>query len=546
MKVLTAVQMREVDRRTIEAGIPGIVLMENAGHRVLEAMERSVALLAGQASPATRGGGPDQLLADACGSAGSWLAEQRITVLCGKGNNGGDGLVIARQLLSRIHPRSLHVLLAAPASELDGDAAKNYRMFTIAGGTVVYDVSAEMRDSTLVVDALLGTGLSGPARGRLLELIHAINTDFPLARVVAVDLPSGMQSDSGHQEGEVARADLTVTFTAPKPCHVLAPACYTIGELVVGQIGSPPALYENDDSIRLALSGPELFGYLFAPRARDSNKGTYGHVLVIAGARGKAGAAGMAGIAALKAGAGLSTVASAASAISVIAGYAPEIMTEPLPETGAGFISAQALDDGSLERLLARKDVIACGPGLGTHPDTVKLVAHLATHATVPLVLDADALNGLAGGEFGASAGPRVLTPHPGEMARLIGRSVVEVQADRTGTAREFAQRHEVWLVLKGSRTLIAAPDGRVFVNPTGSPAMATGGTGDVLTGLVAGFIAQTPDDLGPAVLAAVWLHGRAGELAAVDLGEKAVTATDLFTYLPEAMHECARLPHGV
>jgi NAD(P)H-hydrate epimerase len=474
------------------------------------------------------------------------LAEQRITVLCGMGNNGGDGLVIARQLLTRIRPRSLDVVLAAPAGGLGGDAAENYRMFTAAGGRAVQDLTAEMRDSTLVVDALLGTGLRGPARGRSLELIRAINVGFARARVVAVDLPSGMQSDSGHQEGEVARADLTVTFTAPKPCHVLSPACHCIGALVVGQIGSPRALFEDDDSIWLALSGTELFGHLFAPRAADANKGTYGHVLVIAGARGKAGAAGMAGIAALKAGAGLSTVASAESAINVIAGYAPEIMTEPLPETDGGSISSGALDDGSLERLLARKDAIACGPGLGTHPDTVKLVAHLATHATAPLVLDADALNGLAGGQFGAGAGPRVLTPHPGEMARLTGRGVSEVQAHRVGTAREFAQQHGVWVVLKGSRTLIAAPDGRVFVNPTGSPAMATGGTGDVLTGLVAGFIAQTPHDLGSAVLAAVWLHGRAGELAAADLGEKAVTATDLFTYLPEAMHECARLPHSV
>jgi NAD(P)H-hydrate epimerase len=518
MKILTAAQMREVDRYTIEAGIPGLVLMENAGHRVLEAMERKF--------------GP--------------LGDQRIAVLCGMGNNGGDGLVIARQLLTRIHPRSLHVLLAGQPGGLGGDAAENYRMLTVAGGSVVHDVSVEMHDSTLVVDALLGTGLSGPARGRSLELIGAINSEFPLAQVVAVDLPSGMQSDSGYQEGEVARADLTVTFTAPKPCHVLSPACHGIGELVVGQIGSPPELYENDDSIWLALSGPELFGHLFAPRVPWANKGTYGHALVVAGARGRTGAAAMAGIAVLKAGAGLATVASAASAINVIAGYAPEIMTAPLPETNGGCIAAQALEDGSLERVLAHKTVIACGPGLGTHPETVKVVAHLATHATVPLVLDADALNGLAGGDFGSGAGARVLTPHPGEMGRLLGRTVYEVQADRTGTAREFAQKHGVWLVLKGDRSLIAAPDGRVFVNPTGSPAMATGGTGDVLTGLVAGMIAQTPDDLSSAVLAAVWLHGRAGELAAAELGEKAVTATDLFTYLPEAMHECARIPHSV
>ena len=517
MKILTAEQMREVDRRTIESGISGLILMENAGHRVLEAMERRF--------------GP--------------LAEQRITVLCGMGNNGGDGLVIARQLLTRIRPRSLHALLSGQPGGLGGDAAENYRMFIAAGGSVIHDLTADMRQSTLVIDALLGTGLSGPARGRSLDLIHAINSEFPLARVVAVDLPSGMQSDNGKQEGEFARADLTVTFTAPKPCHALSPACYSVGELVVGQIGSPAELHESDDSIWLSLSGPTSFAELFVPRVPDSNKGMYGHVLVIAGARGKTGAAGLAGIAALKAGAGLSTVASAASAIGVIAGYAPEIMTTPLSETRDGNISSKALDDGSLDRALAHKNVIACGPGLGTDPETVKVIAHLARHAAVPLVLDADALNGLAGGDFGVAAGPRVLTPHPGEMARLTGLTIAEIQADRVSKAREFAQKHGVWLVLKGNRSLVAAPDGRVFVNPTGSPAMATGGTGDVLTGLIAGLIAQTPDDVASAVLAAVWLHGRAGELAAAKLGEKSVTATDLFTFLPEAMNESARLPHG-
>ena len=511
MKVLTAAQMREVDRRTMEAGIPGIVLMENAGHRVLEAMERRF--------------GP--------------LGEHRVTVLCGNGNNGGDGLVIARQLLTRVHPRGLHVLLLSEAGALDGDAAENYRMFIAAGGSVVHDVTGDMRESTLVVDALLGTGLGGSARGRALDLIRVLNIGFPLARLIAVDLPSGMQSDSGTQNGEVARADLTVTFTAPKPCHVLSPSCYSVGELVVAQIGSGPELFETDDSIWLALSSPGLFSHLFAPRVPDSNKGMYGHVLVIAGARGKTGAAGMAGLAALKAGAGLSTVASAESAIGVIAGYAPEIMTEPLPELAGGCLSAQSIEDGSLDRVLERKNVIACGPGLGTDPETDKLVGHLAVAARVPVVLDADALNGLAGARFGADASPRVLTPHPGEMARLMGVTIAEVQADRVGIARSFAQQQGVWLVLKGNRSLIAAPDGRVFVNPTGSPAMATGGTGDVLTGLIAGFIAQTPDDLASAVLAAVWVHGRSGELAAQVLGEKCVTATDLFTYLPAAMREC-------
>lgn len=509
MKVLSAAEMREVDRRTIESGIPGIVLMENAGHRVLEVMAHKLAP----------------------------LADQRIVVLCGKGNNGGDGLVVARQLLTRIQPRELHVVVAGDGSELHGDAAANLRMFQAAGGTYLLDISPEMRTATLVVDALLGTGLDGPARGRSLELIRAINNDFPLAKVVAVDMPSGMQSDSGEQQGEIARADLTVTFTAPKICHVLQPACYRIGELHVAPIGSPPVLFED---IELSLSGPERFAHLFRPRWPDSNKGMYGHVLVIAGGRGKTGAAGLAGLAALRAGAGLSTVASAASAIPTIATYSPEIMTEPLAETADGAVSAASFDNGSLERALKRKTVIAAGPGLGTHDETVRLLERLVRESKVPMVLDADALNGLAGGDFGAGAGPRVLTPHPGEMSRLTGRSTDDIQKDRVAVARTFAEQHHLTLVLKGDRTVIAFPSGQVWINPTGSPAMATGGTGDVLTGLTAGLIAQSPDDVESAVLAAVWLHGRAGELGAADVGEKPMIATDLFRYLPEAMRDVA------
>ncbi|HZU28387.1 MAG TPA: NAD(P)H-hydrate dehydratase [Bryobacteraceae bacterium] len=511
MKVLTAAQMREVDRRTMEMGIPGIVLMENAGHRVLEVMAHTFAP----------------------------LRDHRIVVLCGKGNNGGDGLVIARQLLTHVRARALHLVLAGDPAEMRGDAAANLRMFEAAGGQYLFTISPEMRETTLVVDALLGTGLDGPAHGRSLELIRSINGDFPLAKVVAVDLPSGMQSDSGAQEGDIARADVTVTFTAPKVCHVLQPACYSIGKLHVANIGSPASLYEENDEIRLHLSGPARFAHLFRPRYADSNKGMYGHVLVIAGGRGKTGAAAMAGIAALRAGAGLSTVASAASAIDTIAAHAPEIMTEALAETADGAISDQAWNDGSLERALKRKTVVAAGPGLGTHDETVHMLDRLVNESAVPMVLDADALNGLAIKGFG-SAGPRVLTPHPGEMSRLTGKSTDEVQKDRIATARAFAEEHGLVLVLKGDRTVIAFPNGHVWINPTGSPAMATGGTGDILTGLTAGLIAQSPDDVESAVLAAVWLHGRAGELAAAALGEKPVIATDLLRYLPEAMRECA------
>ena len=517
MKVLTAAQMREVDGRTSELGIPNIVLMENAGHRVLEFLAEAYAP----------------------------LHEQRIAVICGKGNNGGDGLVVARQLYTRIRPRSLHVVLASDPDELKGDAAANYRMLQAVGCPVTFEITAAVESATLVVDALLGTGIHGAAEGRTLELIRAINNGFPMAEVVAVDVPSGLDSDSAVPPGEAVHSNHTVTFTAPKPCLVLSPACEFAGKLHIAPIGSPPELYEKDAAIYLSLSEPALFAHLFRPRARDANKGTYGHVLVIAGARGKTGAAAMAGIAALRAGAGLATVASAQSAISAIASHAPEIMTEPLVETEAGSISARSIEQSGLLAIAKQKSAIALGPGMGTHPETVQLIRRLVEDLPQPMVVDADALNALAQKPL-RDFGPRILTPHPGEMARLTGRSVAEVQANRIGLARAFAQERGVYLVLKGHGTVIAAGDGRAWINPTGSPAMASGGTGDVLTGMIAGLVAQFPDQLEAALLAAIYLHGRAGELGAAKLGEKTLIATDLFQFLPEAMREIADFSNRV
>jgi hydroxyethylthiazole kinase-like uncharacterized protein yjeF len=509
VKVLTAAQMREVDRRTGELGIPGLILMENAGNRVVE-------FLAQNYSP---------------------LDEHRIAVICGKGNNGGDGLVIARQLHTRFHPRALHVVLSGDPKEMKGDAADNYLMLVAAGCPVYSELTPEIERATLIVDAVLGTGIRGGAEGRSLELIQAINNGFPSAEVVAVDIPSGLDSDSGVVPGEAVQATHTVTFTAPKPCLVLSPAAEFAGRLHVVQIGSPADLYEKDAAIQFALSEPSLFRRLFLPRVSDSNKGLYGHILVIAGARGKTGAAAMAAVAALRAGAGLATVASAQSAIAQIASYAPEIMTEPLPETDAGSISLRALDHALLAGIAEKKNVIALGPGIGRHPETDQLIRRIVEEFHVPMVVDADALGALGRIDL-AIAGPRILTPHPGEMSRLVGLSVAQVQADRVDLARRFAQERGVYLVLKGNRTVIAAPDGRVWINPTGSPAMATGGTGDVLTGMIAGLLAQFPNQLESALLAAVYLHGRAGEMGAIKLGEKSLMATDLFEFLPEAMRE--------
>ncbi|MCC6369256.1 MAG: NAD(P)H-hydrate dehydratase [Bryobacterales bacterium] len=514
MKILTAKQMRDVDQLTIHSGIPGIILMENAAHRVAEYM----------------------------GAKFSPLSSHRIVVLCGKGNNGGDGMAIARQLHTRFSPRSLHVALAAPPQDLLGDAAENLRMLYACGLGVHEEITPEMRDATLIVDALLGTGIRGPASGHVLDWIEAINHAFPYARVVAVDVPSGMASDEPDNEGVCARADATVTFTAPKICHVLPPNCDRVGELTIAPIGSPASLYAEDPVLFLSLVEPSWFSRLFAPRTRGAHKGDFGHVLVVAGSVGKTGAAAMTGIAALRSGAGLVTVASAHDAIAGIAVHSPELMTSPLPQTDAGAIASSAYP--ILDALTARKSILAVGPGMGTHTDTVTFVQTLFEQCPTPAVVDADGINALAG-PYVHPGGPRVLTPHPGEMARLCACSVPDVQQRRVDAARAVALDREVTIVLKGQRTIIAFPDGRVWINPTGTPAMATGGTGDILTGLIAGLMAQFPEDADYAIAAAVWLHGRAGELGAAELGEKSLIATDLLRFLPGAMHELSNLSSG-
>jgi NAD(P)H-hydrate epimerase len=493
MKVFTAAEMREVDRRTIDAGIPGIVLMESAAQRVVEFLTEKFAP----------------------------LGSQRIVVLCGKGNNGGDGMAAARQIHTRFPDAQLRVVLLADEKELKGDAAVNHRMLRACGVDVLSQIPAESRNATLVIDALLGTGISGPAGGRMLEGIREINGGFPLATVIAIDIPSGMPSDSGEPAGELASADYTITFTAPKMGQVLPPNCDHVGELIVAPIGSPAALYAQ---ARLDLLTPAMFRDLLAPRPPSGHKGTFGHALIVAGSRGKTGAAAMCGLAALRAGAGLVTVASEEGALTAIASHTPELMTEPVE---------------NLDRIVENMTVIAMGPGLGPQ---MQMVRGAVRRFTQPMVLDADALvDGLHG-----EGRVRVLTPHPGEMARISGKTVAEIQQDRLGSAREFAMERGVTLVLKGQRTVIAFADGRAWINPTGTPAMGTGGTGDILTGLIAGFLAQFPRRPDEAVAAAVYLHGLAGQLGARALGEKCLIATDILHYLPRAMEECAQVPDRV
>ena len=518
MKVLTAEQMREIDRRTIEMGVPGAVLMENAGTRVVEFLEEKF-------SP---------------------LGEQRILIFCGKGNNGGDGMVVARHLFTRYRPKSLHAVLVGSPDQLTGEAAEHYQMLVACGCPVLGEIPAGLGPVTLLIDALLGTGLKGPATGAMLETIRQINTGFPGAKVVAVDIPSGLPSDMATPLGESVRADYTVTFTAPKVGQMLPPNCERVGELLVCPIGSPPDLFEDDDSIFLSLVEPTQFRHLLDPRPRAAHKGSFGHVLVVAGSRGKTGAAAMAGMAALRAGAGLVTVASTESALPVIASHAAELMTEPLPETEGGAISMRAFESRALQEAARHKTVLAIGPGLSTDPETVSVVLRALVEFFQPAVVDADGLNALASAQWRGDERLRVLTPHPGEMARLVRRSVSEIEQDRVAIARDFACLRRVHLVLKGYRTLLAFPDGQVWINPTGSPAMAKGGSGDILTGMIAGFLAQFPQEPELAIAAAVYLHGLSGEKGAREMGDKCLIATDLLRYLPAAMEQCAHIQDRV
>ena len=518
IKVLTASQMRELDRVTTErVGVPSIVLMENAGRNVVRALAERFA-----------------------------LERERVVILCGKGNNGGDGFVVARHLSMRGH--SPRVALLADPAALNGAALANYQVLAQSGITsaVVPDAAAwknfrpELIGATLIVDAILGTGLAGPVEGFLLEVIRDLNANCANTPIVAVDMPSGLPSDSGEPCGESLRARHTVTFTAPKWSQVLAPNCDRVGELIVTPIGTPPALYNADPALFLNLLEHDDLAPFVRRREGNTHKGDYGHVLVVGGSRGKSGAAALSAMGALAAGAGLVTAATAASVQPLVAGAAPTLMTEPLAETEAGTISLRSFDYGRFAAIAKEKTVIAIGPGLSTNPDTVEFVRRVAQEfPQIPLVADADALNAFAEAAELLQGGGRklILTPHPGEMARLTGLSTQQVQSSRVETARKFAMQHRVCLVLKGYRTLIAEPGGQVYVNPTGNPGMATAGTGDVLTGMIAGLLAQHPDaPVEKVVSAAVYWHGAAGDRAAARRGQLSMTAMDLLAALPNAL----------
>ncbi|MFZ3263328.1 MAG: NAD(P)H-hydrate dehydratase [Terriglobales bacterium] len=535
MKIVSAAEMRAIDRSTSERfGVPSLTLMENAG----AAVARFV--------------------------LGDYPRAERVGVVCGKGNNGGDGFVAARKLAEA--GRAVRILLLCDPSELRGDAAAMYGRMTeekprpgkawTGHPTVVRSLgelestaAGEIFASDVIVDAVLGTGFRPPVSDLYAAAIRKMNASA--APIVAVDIPSGADADAmqtlrGTDPGVIARANAVVTFTASRPAHVFA--ALTSGPTVIAPIGSPAEAIISE--LGLHLSTPADFGSLLAPRAVDANKGSYGHVLVIGGSLGKAGAAAMAGFSALRAGAGLSTVATPKSVLATVAGFHPELMTEPLLETEAGTIGVRAFAAG-WGALVERKTVIAIGPGISRHPETSEFVRAVLKPGAVPnnaaiaIVADADALNAFEGmaDRLNGHGRTLVITPHPGEMARLTGLTIPQIQAKRLDVARQFAGEHELIVVLKGHRTLIASPEGAVWVNPTGNPGMATGGTGDVLTGMVAGLVAQHPQHALEATALAVYLHGQAGDLASEALGESSLVATDLVRFLPGSfMAATARL----
>jgi len=530
MQILSAVEMQACDRLTTERfGVPSIELMRAAG--------AAVAAFARQQFPRAR----------------------RVTVVCGRGNNGGDGMMAARVLADA--GLEVTTLLLGSATGLTGDAAVAWRELAepahgaIHAVTAARDLARHNRalEADLIVDAQFGTGFRPPLKGPALVAREWLAGSR--APVLAVDLPSGWPANAtgATAEGPVFTADAVITFTAPKPAHVFGQLTRRWDQpVVVAPIGSPEEAIVSVLGVDWAGSAVEL---VQAPRAAAANKGDFGHVLVVGGtfgtAGGKAGAPAMAALAALRAGAGLVTAAVPARALPLLAAVAPELMTWPLKATAEGHISAENLAAETLTALLDGKTVLAIGPGLGQSPETVKFTMGVLAETNIPAVIDADALHivavdpGLLAQLAHRNERVLVLTPHPGEMARLAGITVAEVQARRLEVARGFAERFGVTVVLKGARTLIAHPDGKVAVNTTGNPGMAKGGSGDLLTGLVAGLLAQYPEDAARAVEAAVYLHGLAADLAVREGDEHTLLATDSLAQLSRAFRFDSRGENG-
>src|ERR1700682_51416 len=524
MKALTAAEMREVDRLTTERfGISQLQLMENAGKCVADAILRHF--------------GEER--------------SQRVAILCGKGNNGGDGLVAAKYLLSAgVNPQ---VYLFADPAAITGEAAQNLKRWRESGSTLsVVDSEAKwekawpaIANGQVIVDALLGTGLRGAASGSIAQAIEDINRVSHNATaprpglILAVDTPSGFPSDGEAAQGAMLRVHKTVTFTAPKIGQLVSRDAAAVGQLQVGEIGSPAALVEEVGQGHVRWVEPQEFAGLPLVREVDSNKGRFGHVLVIAGSPGKSGAAILAGRMALRGGAGLVTVATPSIAWPMVASAQPEYMTDSLEATAGGNVALRNITGNRISHIEKGKTVLAVGPGLGTEPETQEFIRTLVKQTTLPVVLDADGLNAFAGRGDGMRERKTeflAITPHPGEMARILGRSTHEVQDDRVKAATEAARRWNTHVVLKGFHTVVASPEGGLFVSTSGNAGLAKGGSGDVLMGLLAALIAQFAVHERHRVLAlGVYLHGLAAEIATTQIDPAGLLAGDLTLALAQA-----------
>ncbi|NWF53983.1 MAG: NAD(P)H-hydrate dehydratase [Syntrophaceae bacterium] len=511
MKVATAEIMRKLDRKAIEEfGIPGLVLMENAARGTVGAMFRHF----------------------------PGLLKMRVGILAGRGNNGGDGFAVARYLLNR--GISCQVYLLAAREEVRGDAAANLEILIRMGGAVSEILNLEEWESQkeriaahdLLVDGILGTGLKGEVQGFFRTIIEFVNSlGMP---VVAIDIPSGLDADNGRVLGVCIRAHLTVTFGLLKRGLLLLPGAEYCGKTVLVDISLPRAAVDGETLPDHLIEGAEFLPFLI-PRQAEAHKGDFGHLFVLSGSPGKTGAAAMVCQAALRVGTGLVTLGIPESLNPILEEKLTEAMTEPLPETREKTLAPSAF--GKITDLCSRKSALALGPGLSTHPETVKLVQKLVRATPLPTVIDADGLNAVSGRMEGLQKSGRslILTPHPGEMARMLGVPVKEVQQDRVRTAREFSRKHGVILVLKGARSLVAGPEGDLFINPTGNPAMASGGMGDILTGMIGGFLAQGLPSLEAAKLG-VYLHGLVGDYVAHLKGDRGILAMDLAEETPKVL----------
>ena len=515
MKVVTAAEMRQIDQDTIEGiGIPGIVLMETAGNAIVSAIERH------------------------------YPTCKRVGIFAGKGNNGGDGIVIARQLAHLC--RDVHLFLVSPSDNFTGEADTNLQIAKNLG-LRIDEILTETAQSValnhitrcdLLVDAIFGTGLRGEVREPIATLINVINNlSIP---ILSVDLPSGLDADTGNSLGTCVKADRTVTIGLPKRGLLVHPGAELAGKLEVVDIGFPQQVIDTQ-SIKANWTTTAAASKWVPPRPPASHKGTYGRVLVVAGATGMTGAAALASKAALRAGAGLATLATPKHLNPILEGLLPEVMTLPLPETDAGSLAVAGLSTilGFAEKT---KAVLAIGPGLSQNPETVTLVQQLvrenqAQRLGLRMVMDADGLNALAQAREHISLldAEAVLTPHPGEMARLTNTAVRTLEADRISTAQHFASEHGITLVFKGAPTVTGTPNGNVWINSTGNPGMATGGMGDVLTGVIAGLMAQGVSSERAAVLG-VYVHGLAGDIAAEKSGMHGLIASDVLNAVPEAI----------